>query len=163
MQFLETLSQTPLVLWVAQSDYGYPSILTLHALGMALVVGVILIIDLRVLGVARVIPLASLQRYFLVVWIGLAINLCSGSLLFAANYSAFIKNTAFITKILMLLTAGVGTFLLAKELRISALLTTDGSADVASGKARLIAFVCVLLWLGAITAGRIVGYTAVPE
>lgn len=162
MQFLETLSQTSLVLWVAQSDYGYPFVLTLHAIGMALVVGIVLVIDLRVIGVAKVVPLANLPRFFLIVWLGLAINLCSGSLLFFANYSAFIRNTAFISKIVLLLAAGIGTYLLARELRMSAARSGDGEV-IPSNKARLIAAVCVLLWLGAITAGRIVGYTAVPE
>ena len=168
MQFLESLGQTPLILWVAESDYGYPIILTLHSIGMALVVGIMLITDLRVLGVAKSIALPALRAFFLFAWIGLAINAGSGTLLFLANSSAFLTNTAFLTKITLLIIAGIATFFLGKELQLkSSTLVNPNNRNPSTGnpsnKARVIAGLCVLLWLGAITAGRIVGYTSVPE
>jgi hypothetical protein len=75
--------------------------------------------------------------------------------LFCANYTAFIHNTAFITKISLLVAGAVCTVLLAREI--------GGSDATATSKAKWIAGVSVILWLGAITAGRIVGYTSVPE
>jgi hypothetical protein len=153
---LETISQTSLVRWVAESDWGYPIVLTLHAIGMALVVGIVLVFDLRVLGVAARIPLAALQRFFLVAWIGFAVNLTSGTLLFCANYSAFIHNTAFITKISLLIAGAICTWLLVRQIDFT-------KSDSVTAKAKLIAAISVILWLGAITAGRIVGYTSVPE
>lgn len=156
MQFLETISQTSLVRWVAESDWGYPIVLTLHAIGMALVVGIVLVFDLRVLGVAARIPLVALRRFFLVAWIGFAVNLTSGTLLFFANYSAFIHNTAFITKISLLIAGAICTWLLVRQIDFT-------KSDSVTAKAKLIAAISVILWLGAITAGRIVGYTSVPE
>jgi hypothetical protein len=156
LQFLETISQTSLVRWVAESDWGYPIVLTLHAIGMALVVGIVLVFDLRVLGVAARIPLVALRRFFLVAWIGFAVNLTSGTLLFFANYSAFIHNTAFITKISLLIAGAICTWLLVRQIDFT-------KSDSVTAKAKLIAAISVILWLGAITAGRIVGYTSVPE
>ena len=160
MQFLDTLSQSALILWVAESDYGYPTILTLHSIGMALVVGIMLIIDLRVLGVAKVISYSGLRKFFLFAWIGLGINAGSGTLLFLANYSAFLSNVAFITKIILLIIGGIATYFLSKDLQLHSI--TNHSIEIPSNKARVIAAVCVFLWLGAITAGRIVGYTSIP-
>jgi hypothetical protein len=162
LQFLESLSETELVRWVAESDYGYPFVLTMHAIGMALVVGIVLIVNLRVLGCAKRISLASLRAFFRVAWLGLAINVVSGSLLFCANYTAFLHNVAFITKISLLIVGGIGTGVLARELNLSTVTDATG-IELPSQKARAIAAILVIVWLGAITAGRIVGYTSVPE
>jgi hypothetical protein len=160
LQLLEEGSQSAIVRWVAESDYGYPFVLTLHAIGMALVVGIMLILDLRVLGFARGVSLTALRSFFRVAWLGLAINVISGSLLFLANYTAFLHNVAFITKLSLLTVAGIGTVLLASELKVS-VVATDG--EMPSNRARMIAAALAILWLGAITAGRIVGYTSMPE
>jgi hypothetical protein len=162
LQLLETLSQSSLVRWVAESDYGYPFVLTLHAIGMALVVGIVLVFDLRVLGFAQGISMTALRKFFRVAWFGFAVNLTSGSLLFLANYTAFLRNVAFLTKISLLIIGAIGTVMLAKELKPNTN-SPDADVAVASQKARVIAVVCVLVWLSAITAGRIVGYTSVPE
>lgn len=156
MNFLESWSQTSLVRWVAESDYGYPFVLTLHAIGMAFVVGIVLMIDLRVVGFAARVQLSALRRFFLVMWIGFVINLVSGSLLFLANYTAFLHNTAFLIKISLLITGAGATVWLAREIDPSE------NAQI-SNRARLIGALSILIWLGAITAGRIVGYTSVPE
>ena len=156
LNLLEAISETSLVRWAAESDWGYPIVLTTHAIGMGLVVGILLMFDLRVLGVAKQIPIAAIRGYFRVVWIGLVINVCSGTILFFINYTAFLHNTAFLTKLSLLVVAGVGTWLLVREV------TTKGNAPT-TRRAQVIAAVCVLLWLGAIVAGRIVGYTSVPE
>ncbi len=158
MNLLESISQTALVRWAAESDWGYPIVLTAHAIGMALVVGILLMFDLRVLGLGARIPFAAIRSYFRVAWIGLVINLCSGTLLFLINYTAFLHNTAFITKISLLVAAGIGTAVLAREVS-----TRDVPDASQSRRAQAIAGVCILLWVGAITAGRIVGYTSVPE
>jgi hypothetical protein len=153
LDFLESISQTALVRWAAESDWGYPIVLTAHAIGMSLVVGILLMFDLRVLGVAARIPFSAIRAYFRVAWIGLVINACSGTLLFFINYTAFLHNTAFITKLSLLVLAGIGTAWLSREV----------SDDGPSRRAYTLAVICVLLWFGAIIAGRIVGYTSVPE
>jgi hypothetical protein len=162
LALLETISQTALVRWVAESDWGYPITLTAHAIGMSLVVGILLLFDLHVVGRSRGlgalgghIPLHTTRPFFRVAGVGVVINVVSGSLLFLANYTAFLHNAAFLTKISLLTTAAVGTALLAHDVR--------DVADKPSRRAQVIAFICVFLWLGAIVAGRIVGYTSVPE
>jgi len=129
---------------------------------MALVVGILLLFDLHVVGRSRGfaslgghIPLHATRPFFRVAWTGFVINIISGSLLFLANYTAFLHNTAFLTKISLLTIAATGTAVLARDVR--------DVEDKPSHRAQVIAFFCVFLWLGAIVAGRIVGYTSVPE
>jgi FtsH-binding integral membrane protein len=156
LSLFESLSQTALVRWTAESDWGYPIVLTSHAIGMALVVGILLMLDLRVLGLANKMSFDSLRIYFRVAWLGLIVNACSGTLLFLANYTAFLHNTAFLTKMSLLVIGGFGTWMLVREV-------SSSPSDQPSRRARVIASLCIAIWLGAIVAGRIVGYTSVPE
>jgi hypothetical protein len=62
MQFFTWLQDTPFAHWVASdpSLLAYPTILTLHTVGMAIVVGTCVVIDLRLLGIGGDIPLTAL-------------------------------------------------------------------------------------------------------
>ena len=112
---------------------------------------------LRVVGLAPRIPLHACRDFFRVAWIGLAINVVSGTLLFCANSSAFLHNTAFITKLALLCAAAFVTWLISHQSN-----DIEG-VEVASTTTRLLATLCLLLLFGAIIAGRIIGYTSVPE
>ena len=59
---LEALQNSAFSQWLLVSEYGYPIFLTLHSLGLAMLVGVLICIDLRVLGIARSIPLPPIKR-----------------------------------------------------------------------------------------------------
>ncbi|MGH7342566.1 MAG: hypothetical protein ACREKH_18940, partial [Candidatus Rokuibacteriota bacterium] len=63
---LALLEQSGLAIWIRESGvlYGYPLILFLHTLGLSTVVGISAAVDLRLLGVAPAIPLASLEKLF---------------------------------------------------------------------------------------------------
>ena len=105
---------------------------------------------------ANKIAFDSLRSIFAFAWFGLIINACSGTLLFLANYTAFLHNAAFLTKMSLLAVGGFATWLMVREI-------TSSQDDLPSRRARVIASICVAIWLGAIVAGRIVGYTSVPE
>jgi hypothetical protein len=62
----------------------------------------------------------------------------------------------------LLIVGGIGTGVLAKELKLRTINNAAG-VELPSQKARVIAAILVVVWLSAITAGRIVGYTSVPE
>ena len=58
--FLFSLEDSALGMYVSSSIWGYPIVLSLHALGMAALVGVSLMLAFRALGFAKVIPVTSL-------------------------------------------------------------------------------------------------------
>jgi len=72
MDFLSFIEHTSFSQWVVGSSsvLAYPSILLLHTIGMGVVVGISAGIDLRVLGLAPAVPLAPLERFFPLLWIG---------------------------------------------------------------------------------------------
>src|SRR4029450_12536971 len=80
VQYLEWIENTWFGIWVRESGsiWSYPMIITLHSYGMAMLVGVSAVIDLRLLGFASRVPLASLRRLFLLIRIGFWISLGAG-------------------------------------------------------------------------------------
>src|SRR5687768_12812377 len=102
MDLLVWVESTSLASWVRESSslWAYPTILFLHSLGMTIVVGLGITIDLRVLGVAPDMSMAPLQKLFPYLWIGFGINAGSGLLLLIADASTKLANPIFYVKLL---------------------------------------------------------------
>ena len=80
MDFLQTLQQSAFAKWVSESGslLGYPTILFLHTIGLAMVAGLNAGLNLRLLGFAPGVPLAPLGRLFPAMWLGFAVTAASG-------------------------------------------------------------------------------------
>jgi hypothetical protein len=156
MGALVWLEQTAFGIWVREgtSLWGYPTILFLHTIGMACVVGFAAIVDLRVLGVASDIPLAPLDRFFPVMWAGFWVNALSGTALFVADATTKFTNPAFAVKMTFVV-LGVVTVHLLRSRVIRARSVDDGPIP---SRAKFLAATSLVCWLGAITAGRLMAY-----
>src|SRR5271170_6589531 len=84
------LEATSFSVWVRESPsvWAQPTILTLHTMGMAVLVGASWVLDLRLLGISRNIPLSAFRWVFRAVAVGLIVNLVTGVMLFAARATA---------------------------------------------------------------------------
>jgi hypothetical protein len=82
---------------------------TLHFIGLSLLIGVLLLINLRTLGVIRAVPFGALDRLLPWAVLGLGVNTITGMLFFAAAPSQYTKNPAFYWKLIFLLVAGFNT------------------------------------------------------
>src|SRR5258705_4708400 len=84
MAFFTWLQDAPFAPWVASdpSLLAYPTILTLHTVGMAIVVGTCVVMDLRLLGIGGDVPLTALVRAPRLVWTRFVINAATGLALF---------------------------------------------------------------------------------
>src|SRR5690349_21485546 len=104
MNILVTLENSAFSNWLRESPslLAYPAVLTLHTLGLAILVGASWMLDLRVLGVGRAIPLTALARIFRVMWIGFWINTISGVALFAADATGKGSTRLFLFKLLLI-------------------------------------------------------------
>ena len=80
---LRTIEETAFSTWIRDSPslFGFWFILSFHALGMALLVGASTVIALRILGVARDVPLSTLRRLYPLIWAGFWVQIVSGVLL----------------------------------------------------------------------------------
>ena len=102
VSWLGQIEASALSTWIRESDamYAFPGILIVHTLGMALAAGSAAAIGLRLLGVARQIPLASLRELVTVAWIGLLLNIASGILLLIAYPTKALTNPIFYLKLM---------------------------------------------------------------
>ena len=141
---------TALAAWTRESPslWAYPTIITLHSVGLAIVVGGSLAIDFRLLGWARAIPVAALTPLFRIIAWAFALNAASGFLLFMADATTKATQPVFLVKLTLILVALLVTVAVARRVR-----QAPDRLD-----APLMPIASVLLWLGAIAAGRLMAY-----
>ena len=157
ISFLEWLQASGIATWVRESPsiFAFTAVLSLHAIGLAIVVGVNAAIALRLLGFAPGIPVPPLIKLFPVMYAGLTINAFSGSLLFAAN--AVNDGTSYVFLVKMILV--VGGFVSIELLRAKVF---SHSEVLASGglppHAKAFATLSIVVWTLAIIAGRLNEY-----
>ena len=101
MSFLYWLEESAIGVWVAQS-WGYPLVLSGHAVGMSIVVGTVMMINLWLLGFSGCIPVALFSKLTRVAWIGVALNVVSGLALFSGNPVKFFFHPVFWIKIALI-------------------------------------------------------------
>jgi hypothetical protein len=152
---LSWLESTQLAVWVGESPsvWALPTILTLHTAGMAVLVGATWMLDLRLLGVGRGVPLPSFRWVFPLVGIGLVVNLLTGALLFIKNATTWGTSIPFLIK----MTFVIASVVMLVPLR-SYVAAGEAERPAGSGNARLLAVASILAWTGAVTAGRLLAY-----
>jgi len=147
---LAQLEHSSLAIWIHESGllYGYPLILFLHTLGLSTVVGLNVAIDLRLLGVASRVPLASLDKLFGLLWTGFGLTAATGVLLFVADATKHASNPAFFVK-LAFVGGGVTTLALLRR-----------RVFHGGERGRFLAAASLGCWFVALTAGRLMAYVS---
>jgi hypothetical protein len=149
------IERTPIALWVRESIWGFPISLILHAWGMALLVGISLLLALGALGVAPrlLLPLAEKSKPF--IWAAFLLSLISGILLLSAYPAKALTNEVFYLKL-----AFIGVAMTLALSLVNACEDLSPQREAASRtKLRLRAAGILLAWFGAIAAGRLLAYT----
>jgi len=155
MGFLEWLQFSPLGSFVAESLWAYPAFETLHVMGMAMLVGVLGLTNLRVLGYKRELPLIGTRELLPLAWLGFTVNLITGCLLFSSDAVYFFNSWTFRVKILLIILAGINAAILSRGIFRK---VADGSNVTLPPSYKFVAASSLVFWLGAIFAGRLVAY-----
>jgi hypothetical protein len=181
---LDWMQSLPISQWITNSDWGFPIMLVFHSWGMAAVVGILVMLDLRILGLARIAPLSAFQPMMSIAWVGFFINLISGVLMFMADANRLIVNWSFLSKMSCVLLGGIVTAVLWRRMRAAGALaarhsTMESSVAVAGGgrvvtvngeespgsaplgvdrSVRILAIISIVMWSGAILFGRWIAY-----
>jgi len=95
--------------FVRDTPAAWTSAETVHFIGLTLLVGVVLLINMRVLGFMRQVSFEALDRLLPWAMLGFAINTLTGMLFFAASPNFYVGNPAFYWKLLFVLLAGANT------------------------------------------------------
>ena len=140
----------PIGIFIPQTLWGYPIVLFCHAVGMATVMGVVVVVNMRVLGFAKELSVLAFARLFNIAWLGFFINLVSGLILFAGSASSYVFQGAFQLKIGAILLGGVLMKFVMGAVRDNKPLATQ----------KLLAVVGVLGWVTGVVTGRLMAYLA---
>lgn len=155
MRFLEWLQFTPPANFVAETLWAYPLFETLHTIGMALLVGALGLINLRILGYKSDLPIVGTLDLLPLAWLGFSINLISGVALFISDPVTFWGSVTFKVKLGLIVLAGVNTFILSQSVFRDA---RAGVGAVPGNGARGLAASSLAFWVGAIILGRLIAY-----
>jgi len=151
-ELLETVESTALATALRGSTWAYPLANAGHIVGVALLVGGIVPVDLRLLGVWRDIPLAFFLRVFTPVSIaGFGLAALFGGLLFVVNAGDYAISVFFQAKMGML---ALG---LANAMAFRAVHPAQATGDPGRGQ-RAIGAASLVIWLSVIVLGRLIGY-----
>lgn len=157
MEVLVWLEHSAIANAIRSSIWMYPAFETLHYIGLSFLVGGIMLIDLRVLGVGKSLPLKSMIGLLPWVWVGFVINATTGTLLFIYGATGFGTNHAFWLKIGFIVLAGLNA--LAFQLATTRSGTDWVSTGVPPMSAKVFATLSFVLWLCVVTTGRWMAYT----
>ena len=143
-----------------QYSWAWPVCETLHFVGLCCLLGVVVLVDLRMLGVTKSVPFESLHSLLPLGVFGFALNLVTGGMFVAAAPEQYLHNPVFYLKMLFIVLAGLNVvvFYAAGIFRSVAVL---GPGDAPGVPARVIGALSLFLWLGVLVWGRLMPFLGV--
>lgn len=170
MKFLEYLAKieaSGFSIWARESEWAFFAALIVHSLALGLVVGLHVAFNLRVLGVAKSVPLYLMTSFMRLVWPGLLVVLLSGSVLLLAYPAKALTNPVFYLKLSCIAMA----LTIYQKIFLKGLMIVDNAIPAGSEKKlnlieninesalRPYSIACLILWASSIFAGRFLAYT----
>jgi len=160
---LRSLQATALATRIRDSLLYFPLIEAIHVVGLSLVVGTVLVINLRLLGLASVDrPFRRMSSEILTwTWGAFVLTVLAGALMFITNAEVYFHNVYFRTKLTLLALAGLNVLVF----QLTANRTVDrwDRSRSAPPIGRAVAVLTMAIWIGAIFAGRMIGFTTTRQ
>ncbi len=156
-EFWDWLQNTDLAFEIG-ATWWFPLLESIHVIALALVVGSIVMVDLRLIGItARSYALSQISRELVPwTWIGFIVATITGTGMFISRPGAYAANPAFQTKLVLLVLAGVNVA--AFHTRVMRSVERWDTGAVTPGGAKLAGAVSLTLWVGVVLAGRWTGH-----
>ena len=151
---IQTFARHTGIFALMNTRWGWPTVESLHFIGLASLLGTIGVLDLRILGVARGVSMAALHRLVPFGAAAFALSAATGSLFFVTMPDQYLFNPAFQLKLGFMAIAGLNTaaFYVIAARRVEA----AGPDDAAPMAAKVVAAISLLCWTAVIVLGRII-------
>jgi hypothetical protein len=155
--FLRSIEGSGLSIWMreSQSLWAFPTVILLHTLGLVLIAGPSVVMDLRILGVAPQLPLSPMERFHKMMWGGFFLNLFSGVILLIAYPTKAFTDPVFYLK----MTCVAGAVICMQMIHNRLFRPSTAQADKVAFRSRTLAKFSLVCWFGAIVAGKFIEYT----
>ncbi|VVM43725.1 hypothetical protein PS662_00432 [Pseudomonas fluorescens] len=156
--WLDWLGDSPLGAAMRGDLWLYPMVEVVHIIGFAVLVGSVVMFDLRVLGLSKNIAVTDLARHLL-TWSLAALLLIvpAGLMMFSAHPHDFASNGIFILKLCLIATAGLNAVLF--HIGVYRSVNRWNTAVAAPGMAKCQALLSIALWVTVVSCGRLLAYT----
>ena len=150
----EWIRVTSIADFINATNWAWPTLETLHFVGLSMILGVALIVNLRMLGIAKNISFSALHR--LLPWgiLGFGLNVSTGMLFFVTIPDQYTQNLSLHIKMILMMIAGVNILYFTMFEEPWKL----GPGQDASARAKVVTTVTVLLWVGVIYFGRMMPF-----
>ena len=142
--------------WVLSTYWLWPLLEIIHFIGLSLLLGAMLLVDLRLAGFLRQIDIMSTHRLLPWAAIGFGMNLASGFLFFMGDPGRYSINIGFQIKMVLVLIAGLNVLIFA--LKINPVIASWDPHGDTSGFAKTVAWVSLATWIGVLLLGRLFPY-----
>ena len=153
---LASLEASQFAAFIRGDVWGWPVALTVHAFGSALLIGFIIIIGLRLLGLFETIPYTALNRFFPVIWAAVVLQFLSGFVLWAAKPTQYVADGAFVVKFLLIILGIILTIYFQSTIKREAA-AWEAKGAASSGTVKFAA-ANLLVWCSVLVAGRLTAY-----
>jgi len=153
---LAQIEGSTLATWTRESTsiWAYPTVLTLHTLGLGILVGAASVIDLRLLGFAPRMPIVTIRPLFPVMWWAFALNAATGVMLFMSDAVHRAGQRVFHVKLVLI----VAALLVTASVRNFVRHQSNELTSTINASTRRLAWLSLLLWAAATVAGRLMAY-----
>jgi len=164
---VQWMSESALNQYIVTHSYVWPTLESLHFIGLCLLFGSLLLIDLRALGVAKTVPFEAVENFLLVSITGFVINLTTGVAFLFGDPTRYFVNPSFQLKmlciVLALLNALYFSWRMKKHRRFFAIEQEESETEVPAGKVlpvdmKWAAGLSLALWVAVIVFGRLIPY-----
>jgi len=148
MGFLIWLEESSLGIFIRESLWGYPIVLSSHAVGMATVMGVVVALNFRALGYAKDISILAFDKLFIIGWVGFIMNLISGLILFCNTPTTYFFQGSFQLKIAFIVAGGILMKVVMNSVR----------GETSENLLKVFSTACIACWFGGVITGRLMAY-----
>ena len=158
MNGMQGIEASSIARWMREALWAYPAVEAIHILALGLVVGSIVIVDLRLLGLSREVSVSRLSRHALPFTVGaFVVAMLTGLLMFTAHAEDFLTNRVFALKMGLILVAGVNAGILHTGPWRSIARWDTGAMPPPS--VRFAAALSIAVWIAVVACGRLLAYT----
>ena len=148
------LTTTAVAAFVINTSWVWQASETVHFIGMCLLMGVLLAVNLRILGMIKRVPFPALHRLLPLAVLGFGLNAASGMLFFVAAPDQYTQNPSFFWKLAFIFVAGVQVFYLTVFDKTWVL----GPGDDAAVTPKIVAASGLFLWFGVVFWGTMLPF-----
>ncbi len=153
---LAWMESAALARWSHTFTWWFPAMEIIHFLGLCILLGSIMVVDLRILGFARAIPVRPALQFIPIAIFGFSLNVLSGIAFLFADPFRYWPNIAWRIKMILVILAGLNALWFSlREHRKVVALPEGGDADMS---AKLCAGMSLIFWIAIITLGRLIPY-----